>query len=838
VTVAPATAMAAFDVTPARNVVQRLLPAHSAQITLVDLTTPTGRDEYRISGTAGAVRVEGTSPATLLAGVGTYLKKVARIDIGVVGNSLSRLPTTLPAVASTIVRPALVGHRFALNDTEDGYAGAYRTFAELQRLVDVLALNGYNEVFVQVGAEYPYYAAMQQFGYAPADMLAWIPAPLHQPWFLLQNISGFGGPISQQLLTARANTGAQLTSYLRSLGMRPVLPGYFGTVPADFASRNAGAVVVPQGNWVGFPRPGWLAPTNTFFPRVAAAFYAAQKAKFGTNSMFKMDLLHEGGNPGTVNLTAAAGAVQTAMSTAYPGSTWVMLGWLSNPRSDVLAGVDKTRTLIVDGISDRAARNRESDWGNTPYTFGSIPNFGGNSTIGANTTAWLSRFTQWRTKTGSRLAGIAYMPESSLADPVLLELFGDLAWEPDLNQSDWFSSYAARRYGGADTNAAAAWDHLRRGPYSPPPSDTLSQSQDSLFSARPSLTATTASVYNPTSMRYDPATTRSALNSLLKVPTALRATDAYRYDIVDVARQVLANRSRELLPQIKIAYDTRNLSSFRSLTTQWNTEMALLDRVTGADARFMIGPWIAAARAAEVTTAGKNQLEYDARSIVTTWGPRAAATAGLHDYASREWSGLISGLYAPRWAQYFATLDTALANNTTPASVDWFAMEDAWAKSSNIYPTTPSGDAFTLAQQVAALPPISSGSARGPIIGIDGKCVDVTGGNPADGTALQLYTCVDVAAQTWTAVADGTLRAMGKCMDARNGATASGTPVQLYTCNGTINQVWTPQANGTLRHSKSGLCLDAFGASSADGTALILWTCKADVNQIWLLPGS
>jgi alpha-N-acetylglucosaminidase len=830
--------MAAFDIAPARTVLQRLLPAHSAQITLADLTT-TGRDEYRISGTAGAIRVEGTTPATLLAGVGTYLRKVARVDIGVAGNSLSRLPATLPAVASPIVRPALAGHRFALNDTEDGYAGAYRTFAEFQRLVDVLALNGYNEVFVQVGAEYPYYEAMRQFGYTADEMRAWIPAPLHQPWWLLQNVSGFGGPVSQQLLTARADTGARLTGYLRSLGMRAVLPGYFGTVPADFAARNAGAVVVPQGAWVGFQRPGWLAPTNTFFPRVAAAFYAAQKARFGTNAMFKMDMLHEGGNAGTVNLTEAARAVQTAMLTAYPGSTWVMLGWQGNPRADLLAGVDKTRTLIVDGTSDRGARNRESDWGDTPYAFGAIANFGGNTTLGAGTAVWLSRFTQWRTKTGSRLAGIAYMPESSLADPVLLELFGDLAWEPVIDQADWFAAYAARRYGGADANATAGWDHLRRGPYSLPTSETFSQAQDSLFSGRPSLTAGSASVYNPTSMRYDPATTRAALTSLLAVPPALRATDAYRYDIVDLARQVLANRSRAWLPRIKTAYDTRDLSSFRSLTTQWNAEMALLDRVTGADARFMIGPWIAAARAAGATTAEKNQLEYDARSIVTTWGPRAAATAGLHDYASREWSGLISGLYAPRWARYFATLDAALVTDTTPVAVDWFLLEDAWATSTNAYPTTPAGDPFTLAQQVAALPPIAGGGGGpGSITGIGGKCVDVTGGNAADGTALQLYTCVTVPAQTWTAGSDGTLRAMGKCMDARNGATTQGTVVQLYSCNGTINQVWGAQPDGTVRNSKSGLCLDAYGASSANGTALIVWTCGTGANQVWRLPGA
>jgi len=36
----------------------------------------------------------------------------------------------------------------------------------------------------------------------------------------------------------------------------------------------------------------------------------------------------------------------------------------------------------------------------------------------------------------------------------------------------------------------------------------------------------------------------------------------------------------------------------------------------------------------------RRQLEYDARSILTTWGDRHASESGLHDYGNRDWSGL------------------------------------------------------------------------------------------------------------------------------------------------------------------------------------------------------
>ncbi|MEU0092396.1 glycosyl hydrolase family 18 protein [Kribbella sp. NPDC006257] len=124
----------------------------------------------------------------------------------------------------------------------------------------------------------------------------------------------------------------------------------------------------------------------------------------------------------------------------------------------------------------------------------------------------------------------------------------------------------------------------------------------------------------------------------------------------------------------------------------------------------------------------------------------------------------------------------------------------------------------------------------GPITGIAGKCIDVAGGNSANGTAVQLWTCNSSIAQTWTVGSDGTIRALGKCMDISAAGTANGTVVQLYDCNGTGAQSWQAQSNGNLRNPSSGKCLDATGQSSADGTRLQIWTCAASANQQWTLP--
>ncbi|GAQ50434.1 PQQ-dependent sugar dehydrogenase [Streptomyces acidiscabies] len=122
------------------------------------------------------------------------------------------------------------------------------------------------------------------------------------------------------------------------------------------------------------------------------------------------------------------------------------------------------------------------------------------------------------------------------------------------------------------------------------------------------------------------------------------------------------------------------------------------------------------------------------------------------------------------------------------------------------------------------------GGTGGQITGIGGKCVDVAGGNSADGTRVQLWTCNGGAQQQWT-VNGSTLRALGKCLATAGGGTADGTAVQLGTCDGSAGQNWSVQGDGTIRNG--GKCLDAEGAGSADGTRLIIWTCTGGTNQKW-----
>ncbi|MGW8952924.1 alpha-N-acetylglucosaminidase [Streptomyces sp. NPDC055709] len=694
----------AFDTGPAGAALERLLPDHAGQFRLSALPRSTDDPErFRVTGRPGRIEVAGTSPATLLTGVHWYLKYVCRAHISWAGSRTDHLPRRLPAPERPLDGSTSLAHRFALNDTNDGYTGPYADWAHWERLIDVLALHGCNEVLVIAGQEAVYHRLLQEFGYSESEARAWIPAPSHQPWWLLQNMRGYGGPISRELLRKRTELGQRITARLRELGMAPVLPGYFGTVPDDFSGRNPGAVTVPQGTWCGFTRPDWLDPRTPLFEDVAASFYRNQRELFGEATHFKMDLLHEGGTPGNVPVPDAARGVERALRKARPGAIWVILGWLSNPRRDLLDAVDKERMLIVDGVSDRftPAPDREDGWGGVPYTFGSIPNYGGRHSLGVNTERWAERFWAWRDKPGSKLVGTAYMPEAAQRDPAAFELFSELAWrEQPVDLSAWFAGYAELRYGGRDAQARTAWAGLRESIYKHTLPNDIDQA-DSLFNARPSLTAAQAATWSPLSIAYDTTELDGALGQLLDVHRRLRGSDAYRYDLVDLTRQALANRARLLLPQLNDAHQRKDLATFRALAATWLRLMRLQDDITGTHRAFLLGPWLDDAKRSASTDAEAAELERTARVLITTWGDRPQADGGsLHEYANRDWSGLIADLYLPRWQRYLDEVEDALTQDRAPAAIDWYAMEEEWTRGRTAYPLRPKADPHRTARRV------------------------------------------------------------------------------------------------------------------------------------------
>ncbi|MEU6405030.1 lectin [Streptomyces sp. NPDC046985] len=151
------------------------------------------------------------------------------------------------------------------------------------------------------------------------------------------------------------------------------------------------------------------------------------------------------------------------------------------------------------------------------------------------------------------------------------------------------------------------------------------------------------------------------------------------------------------------------------------------------------------------------------------------------------------------------------------------------------WPGDPDGSTAFPQQLVVDSVSVTTGDSPGggAIRGLAGKCVDVAGANPANGTPVQLYDCNGTGAQQWTVGADGALRALGKCLDVTDNRTGDGSTVQLWDCTGGPNQKWAISSAHDIVNPQANKCLDVTGNDSANGTRLQIWTCTGGANQKW-----
>ena len=83
--------------------------------------------------------------------------------------------------------------------------------------------------------------------------------------------------------------------------------------------------------------------------------------------------------------------------------------------------------------------------------------------------------------------------------------------------------------------------------------------------------------------------------------------------------------------------------------------------------------------------------------LLTTWGARQQSEdGGLHDYANREWQGLLASFYYPRWKAFFR-------NGCTPQP--WFEQFE-WpfvqgeSPAYGTFTAQPEGDEIAIAKEL------------------------------------------------------------------------------------------------------------------------------------------
>lgn len=690
---------AGFEASPeetAQSLVRRIVPAEVFVVEMIPADQ--GRDVFELESRGDKIVLRGNNGVSVASALNWYLKYYCQCHYSLKSKQM-RLPHPLPRVEPNLRRVSQDRWRYFLNYCCFGYALPWYDWADWERLIDWMALNGVNAPLAVTGQEAVWVGAAKKLGFDDADLESFLAGPPYLPFGWMGCLDGWGGPLPQSWVERHRELQQKILARERALGMTPVLQGFTGHVPPATAKR------FPQTRLHKVKWAEWetylLDPLDPLFSRFATGFLEEQRRLFGTDHLYAADTFIEMTPPsGETEFLAATGrAIYEGMAKADPQAVWVLQGWTffnqaqfwTPPRIEAFLGaVPDDRMLVLDLFCDvTPVWSRTRGFCGKPWAWCALQNFGDCVYLGGALNRIGSDLPKARhDPLGKRLSGIGFVNEGLDYNPVVFDFLFEQAWRSEpIELPDWLRQYCRRTAGRANSDAEAAWAILG----------------DTVFTGQHQVTAayTLAPSLQPAGdPPYDNERLMRAWEYLVRGAPGLGDSDAYRFQLVNVTRQVLGNYSAEIQREALEAWRAKDRAGLRSAANRMSALVRDLDKLLASRPEYLLGRWLEEAKRWGRSRPERDRLEWNARRVITMWGDQPL----IRDYSRRQWSGMLSGFYLERWEQFYKALDDALAKGTsfdeTAFDKGMQEWERRWAERHETYPTRPKGDSVALASRL------------------------------------------------------------------------------------------------------------------------------------------
>ena len=678
----------------ASNLAERLLPGRSQQFVFQTIPQQGGRDVFELESRGGKIVVRGNSALSMAFALNWYLKHFAHCNASINGNQLN-LPSPPPPVEKRFRLASWAKSRYLLNYCTFGYVKPWWDWKQWEKSIDWMAVNGVNMPLAVTGQEGVWQAVCRKLGASDAEIEAFLPGPPYLPFCWMGCLDGHGGPLPKNWTASHVELGQRIVARQRELGMTPVLQGFTGHIPEALAKKFPGTKT-QRIHWGEFDTL-MLDPQDPLFQKIAALFIAEQTRLFGSDHLYDADSFIEMNPPrGDLKYLSGIGrAIYAGMAKADPKAVWLLQGWPFQNKAEFwkqdrvkafLDAVPNDHMLILDFFCEcTPVWNTTQGFYGKPWVWSFVYNFGDTTVLGGS--GPLQRLNDLaavrKHPLGQNVRGVGMLMEGYGHNPLVFDLMFEMAWRDDVDLAAWMREYPRFRYGRSNAAAESAWQILRTDVYN------RGVGGQTILTAFPAVG------------RHCTAYPATALAKtwllLLQAEKALGGTETYRHDLVNIARQALSNHAAQLYANTMAAYNAKDAAAYRKSSREFLQLIDDIDELLATDGEFLLGTWLEDAKRWGQTDAERARLEWNARRVLTLWGKTPARDCGLRDYAWKEWSGMLSGFYAKRWALFFQRQLEALEANKPfdqhACHLELLKLEEQWAGQTECYPTKPAGDA-------------------------------------------------------------------------------------------------------------------------------------------------
>lgn len=693
------------------DLIERILPGKSGNF-IVELTSPSNeKDIFEIESANGKIVLRGNNGISVSSALNYYLKNYANCHISWNGSNLN-LPEPLPVVPQKVRIESPYKFRYYFNYCTFNYTASWWDWERWQKEIDFMALNGINMPLALTGQNAVWQRVYKNMGLTDKDLAGFFPGPAYFAWFWMGNLDGYNGPLPQAWIDKHEELQKKILQRERELGMTPILPAFSGHVPPAFKEKFPSSKIIKT-KWDanGFGEVYAIDPEDTMFTYVGSKFLEEQTRTYGTDHYYSSDTFNENEPPSKepAFLRDVSAKVYQSMKIVDPDAVWVMQGWLfynnikfwqPEQAKALLSAIPDDKMIILDLFTESYPvwQKTEAFYGKT-WIWCMLHNFGGNNNLygDMNNIANGPLNTLKDSKSGN-MTGIGITAEAIELNPALYEMMLDNSWRNEnINIVPWINKYIIRRYGSKNDNAEKAWNILLNTVYGKGMKDNYHCS----FIMRPELELDIVNKEGELNVPYNTGSFVPAWEYLIKASDDLNKSEGFRYDLVDVTRQVLVNYGNKLMAQMRQEFVHRNVENYKKLSIKYLEVFEDLDKLLSSQNGFLLGAWIHDAKKWGTTKEEIDLYEKNARNLVTLWGDKDSP---LHDYSRRQWGGLLKDFYKPRWEKFIAYAINSLEKNSLfsqkEINEEIKDLEWGWVNSINLYPKEPTGDPVELAKEI------------------------------------------------------------------------------------------------------------------------------------------